>query len=60
MKRSDALASLSRDHHQALVVAQKLRQASDATAPEARETFLAYWTAISLRRWPLHQVRAPS
>ena len=44
MKRSEALASLSRDHHQALVVAQKLRRATDGTAPQARETFLAYWT----------------
>jgi hypothetical protein len=42
MKRSAALASLSRDHPQAQVVAQTLRRANDATAPEARETFLAY------------------
>jgi len=44
MKRSEALASLSRDHHHALVVAQKLRRATDATARQAREAFLAYWT----------------
>jgi hypothetical protein len=44
MKRSAALAQLSRDHHQALVVAQQLRRATDATAAEAREAFLAYWT----------------
>jgi hypothetical protein len=44
MKRSAALASLSRDHHQALVVAQQLRRATDATAAEAREAFLDYWT----------------
>ena len=44
MKRSAALASLSRDHHQALVVAQRLRRATDATAMEARAAFLAYWT----------------
>jgi hemerythrin-like domain-containing protein len=43
MKRSAALASLSRDHHQALVVAQRLRRATDDTAAAARETFLAYW-----------------
>jgi hemerythrin-like domain-containing protein len=43
MKRSEALASLSRDHHQALVVARKLRRATEATGPQARETFLAYW-----------------
>jgi hemerythrin-like domain-containing protein len=44
MKRSAALASLSRDHHQALVVAQRLRCATDATAAEARAAFLTYWT----------------
>ena len=44
MRRSAALASLSRDHHQALVVAQRLRRATNATAAEARKTFLAYWT----------------
>jgi hemerythrin-like domain-containing protein len=44
MKRSEALAALSRDHHQALVVAQKLRRATDATARQARDAFLAYWT----------------
>jgi hemerythrin-like domain-containing protein len=44
MKRSEALASLSRDHHHALVVAQKLRRATDATSRQARDAFLAYWT----------------
>jgi hemerythrin-like domain-containing protein len=44
LKRSAALALLSRDHHQALVVAQQLCRATDATAAEAREAFLAYWT----------------
>ena len=43
MKRSAALASLSRDHHQALVVAQRLRRADGGTAAGAREAFLAYW-----------------
>jgi hemerythrin-like domain-containing protein len=44
VKRSAALASLSRDHHQALVVAQRLRRATDATATEARAAFLDYGT----------------
>jgi len=44
VKRSTALTSLSRDHHQALVVAQRLRRATDATAANARAAFLAYWT----------------
>ena len=43
MKRDPALASLSRDHHQALFVAQKLRRATTQTADEARAAFLAYW-----------------
>jgi Hemerythrin HHE cation binding domain len=43
MKRDPALVSLSRDHHQALFVAQKLRRATTQTADEARTAFLAYW-----------------
>jgi hemerythrin-like domain-containing protein len=43
VKRSATLASLSRDHHQALVIAQRLRRATDATAAEARAAFLTYW-----------------
>ena len=43
MKRSDALAQLSRDHHQGLVVAQRLRRATPATAAAARDAFLAFW-----------------
>jgi hypothetical protein len=42
MKRDPALAPLSRDHHQALVVARALtRAAPDAGAARAR--FLDYW-----------------
>jgi hemerythrin-like domain-containing protein len=55
MKRSEALSSLSRDHHQALVVAQKLRRATDATAPDARETFLAYWARHGRRHFRLEE-----
>jgi hemerythrin-like domain-containing protein len=55
MKRSDALASLSHDHHQALVVSQRLRRATDATAPEAREMFLAYWTRHGRRHFQLEE-----
>jgi iron-sulfur cluster repair protein YtfE (RIC family) len=43
MKRSDALAELSRDHHHGLVVAQRLRRATQATAGGARGEFLAFW-----------------
>jgi hemerythrin-like domain-containing protein len=44
VKRSARMASLSRDHHEALVVAQQLRRATDATAAEARTAFLTYWS----------------
>jgi len=55
MKRSAALASLSRDHHQALVVAQTLRRATDVTAVQARETFLAYWVSHGRRHFRLEE-----
>jgi hypothetical protein len=45
VKRSEALASLSRDHHQALAIAQKLRRATPETASDVREAFLGYWIA---------------
>ena len=41
MKRHRALQPLSRDHHVALVAAQRLRRA-DEPAP-ARDAFLAFW-----------------
>ncbi len=44
MKRHPALEQLSRDHHHALVVAQRLKRADEATAQEARDVFLAYWS----------------
>ena len=43
MKRTAALEGLSRDHHLALVVAQKLERATVDTAPMARQAFLSYW-----------------
>jgi hemerythrin-like domain-containing protein len=55
MKRSEALASLSRDHHQALVIAQKLRRATHVTAREARDAFLAYWTRDGRRHFRLEE-----
>jgi hemerythrin-like domain-containing protein len=45
MKRDPALASLSRDHHLALVVAQKLRRVTDGGCAAAREAALVYWRA---------------
>ncbi|MBV9799830.1 MAG: hemerythrin domain-containing protein [Solirubrobacterales bacterium] len=43
MKRDPALASLSRDHHHALFVAQNLRHADTHTAPQAAAALRAYW-----------------
>ena len=43
MKRSDELAPLSRDHHQGLFAALKLRRASAEDRDQARATFLAFW-----------------
>jgi hemerythrin-like domain-containing protein len=43
VKRHQALQELSRDHHQALVVAQRLRRAGEAEATAARDEFLAFW-----------------
>ncbi|HVW17432.1 MAG TPA: hemerythrin domain-containing protein [Solirubrobacteraceae bacterium] len=55
MKRSAALASLSRDHHQALVVAQRLRRADAAGAADARERFLDYWREHGRRHFRLEE-----
>lgn len=55
MRRSPVLASLSRDHHQALVVAQRLRRATADTAAEARGAFLAYWRGHGRRHFRLEE-----
>jgi hemerythrin-like domain-containing protein len=43
MKRHRALQPLSRDHHVALVAAQRLRRATGEGAAAARDQFLAFW-----------------
>lgn len=43
MKRSEALAILSRDHHHALVVARELTRADAQSADAARRRFLDFW-----------------
>jgi hemerythrin-like domain-containing protein len=43
MKRHPALTPLSRDHHHALVLAQRLRRADAADSREAAEAFLEHW-----------------
>ncbi|HEX5620207.1 MAG TPA: hemerythrin domain-containing protein [Solirubrobacteraceae bacterium] len=43
MKRHQALQPLSRDHHVALVAAQRLRRAGADDADDARAVFLEFW-----------------
>ena len=43
MKRHRALAPLSRDHHVALVAAQRLRRAAASDVVDARAAFLEFW-----------------
>lgn len=43
MRRHPSLAPLSRDHHRALVLAQRLRRADEADAAAAAEAFLEHW-----------------
>jgi hemerythrin-like domain-containing protein len=43
MKRSESLAPLSRQHHQGLFVALRLKRADPATAVAARRAFLDFW-----------------
>ena len=46
MKRHEALAQLSRDHHQALFQAQRLRRATDEDAAEVTAGFLEFWRSV--------------
>jgi hypothetical protein len=55
VKRSAALAPLSRDHHQALEVALRLRRAQDADAAAAVERFQAFWHAIGSRHFEIEE-----
>ena len=45
VKRHPALVALSRDHHHALVIAQRLRRATAETAAETARVFLDHWDA---------------
>jgi hypothetical protein len=55
VRRSDALAPLSRDHHHALVVAQRLRRADPSTAEAARDAFLDFWRADGRRHFEVEE-----
>ena len=53
MKRSKALQSLSRDHHQALRVAQQLRRADDVNG--ATKTFFDFWASEGQRHFQVEE-----
>jgi hemerythrin-like domain-containing protein len=53
LKRAEALRSLSRDHHVALTVAQRLRRAEDAAAGAA--SFLEFWEEHGERHFRLEE-----
>jgi hemerythrin-like domain-containing protein len=49
VKRHPALIPLSRDHHQVLVIAQRLSRATAESAAETAQAFLSHWQAEE--RW---------
>jgi hypothetical protein len=55
MKRHPALVSLSRDHHESLVLAQRLRHATDDTYSDTARMFLAHWEAEEQQHFCLEE-----
>jgi hypothetical protein len=55
MKRSPALAPLSRDHHTALVVARDLTRASEADAGAVAERFVRFLSGHELAHFALEE-----
>ena len=55
MKRHTALIALSRDHHHALMIARRLRQATDQTAAEAAAAFLTHWQGEERRHFRVEE-----
>lgn len=55
MKRSEALAILSRDHQHALSVAQHLRRATAGTAAAERDRFLEFWVREGRHHFQLEE-----
>jgi hypothetical protein len=55
MKRDPALISLSRDHHQALSVALRLRRATTDTAAAARADALRFWATAGRAHFRLEE-----
>jgi hypothetical protein len=55
MKRSDALAPLSRDHHVALEVALRLRRASATDVDAAAARFTTFWQGTGRRHFEIEE-----
>jgi hemerythrin-like domain-containing protein len=55
MKRSPELSQLSRDHHQALYAALRLRRAEQETAAEAIRGFLSFWRGHGQRHFRIEE-----
>ena len=55
MKRAPALVSLSRDHHAALAVAQRLRRATAESAVDARADALRFWSVAGRAHFRLEE-----
>jgi hypothetical protein len=55
MRRSEALAPLSRDHHHALVIAAALERADRDGAQEAAERFVDFLAAHELAHFALEE-----
>lgn len=55
MKRSDALAPLSRDHHQALEVALRLRRATESDLDAARTRFEEFFEEHGRRHFEIEE-----
>ena len=55
MKRSDALAPVSREHHQALFVAQKLTRATGDTAAHAAAALREFWESAGRRHFHVEE-----
>jgi iron-sulfur cluster repair protein YtfE (RIC family) len=55
MKRAEALRQLSRDHHKALVVAQRLRRVEEADVEARSAEFLDFWRSDGHRHFQVEE-----
>jgi hemerythrin-like domain-containing protein len=55
VQRSEALAPLSRDHHQALETALRLRRADDETLDAALARLSSFWASVGRRHFEIEE-----